>query len=253
MQTKRVVSQPRMLKMASELKISHVLEAIEETWSNAKAPSDVAIRIWSVALTDVSDDELERALFIHLRDPQRGQFPPKPGDLIAALQGDGEDQVEEFIAVAIEKISTGVYRHYSPHGSQWDANAIRSELGVDALAAWTEAGGAAGFDEVESSKFAIKKFGELLRMKARAGLRSGRFNPARALGAATAKALSAKQRALPPKQPTEPITPERSIELLKAIRKKVESKKPQSDTEYEERVALLNKQRAQILAEGERP
>ena len=52
------------------------------------------------ALMQFEIDEVKAALTKHIRDPERGQFPPKPADIIAMMQGhDGRPSPDEAWAI----------------------------------------------------------------------------------------------------------------------------------------------------------
>lgn len=60
-------------------------------WSMyGKPPVDVAVRFAFDALADYDLADITRALSAHVRDADRGQFTPKPSDIVRLLEGDGE-------------------------------------------------------------------------------------------------------------------------------------------------------------------
>lgn len=68
--------------------------------------------MWWEGLRGFSLDDVRRAFNAHTFDPERGQFPPKPADIVRALQGTRPDRA----AVAWGKVfqamgSVGAYRH----------------------------------------------------------------------------------------------------------------------------------------------
>ena len=45
------------------------------------------IRLWIAALGDFSAEEIRHALGVHIRDPDVGQYQPKPADIVRAVRG----------------------------------------------------------------------------------------------------------------------------------------------------------------------
>ena len=56
-----------------------------------KPLSKAGLRIWWSALERFSDDQVQKALTDHATDPERGQFMPKPGDIVRRIEGTPED------------------------------------------------------------------------------------------------------------------------------------------------------------------
>ena len=58
---------------------------------------------WFSTLRDVSIEDFERGMLAHLRDPDRGQFAPKPADILAQIRGaashDGRPEADEAFAL----------------------------------------------------------------------------------------------------------------------------------------------------------
>jgi hypothetical protein len=50
-----------------------------------KSVSEDALRVWWAALADYSLEQVRGGLTRHLRDPERGRFPPKPAVVIGAI------------------------------------------------------------------------------------------------------------------------------------------------------------------------
>ncbi|HHH31520.1 MAG TPA: hypothetical protein ENK57_24670 [Polyangiaceae bacterium] len=82
-------------------------EAFCELWVAAhetygKVPTPAALRIAFAALEPYSLEQVSHALTAHLRNPERGQYPPKPADVIAAISAeDGHLPAEEAWAIAV--------------------------------------------------------------------------------------------------------------------------------------------------------
>lgn len=159
--------------MASNKAVREILMLTVETYGG-DFPSEALARFWVATLEDVEDEDLRRAYIEHARDPERGRFRPKPADLIAQLQKSRGPDVEAFVGECVEAIVEGRYRIYGPNGSFWDLDGLSRELGPQARHAFLEAGGAEGFDQVESAKFAAKRFGEILRRRLQGEARAGR-------------------------------------------------------------------------------
>lgn len=54
--------------------------------------SEFALGVWWAACKPFSLDQVRKAFTAHATDPERGQFPPKPADLIRQLQGTHTDR-----------------------------------------------------------------------------------------------------------------------------------------------------------------
>ncbi|MCP5015155.1 MAG: hypothetical protein GY938_07705, partial [Ketobacter sp.] len=52
-----------------------------------KDTSEFAVQVWWSAVKRFELPEIRRALSIHAQDPDTGQFPPKPADVVRALSG----------------------------------------------------------------------------------------------------------------------------------------------------------------------
>lgn len=68
-----------------------------------KAISSSAAEVWMAALSDLQIEVVETAMMRHMRDPERGQFMPKPADIIAQVRGvssdDGRPTADEAFAL----------------------------------------------------------------------------------------------------------------------------------------------------------
>ena len=54
--------------------------------------SEFAVSVWWQACANFDLEQVRKALTAHAMDPDRGQFPPKPADIIRALQGTHTDR-----------------------------------------------------------------------------------------------------------------------------------------------------------------
>jgi hypothetical protein len=72
---------------------------------HAKALTADARALFFAALGEYSLADVRKAISAHIKDPERGQFPPKPADIIAQLRGgaqsDGRPDGNEAWAIAI--------------------------------------------------------------------------------------------------------------------------------------------------------
>jgi hypothetical protein len=72
---------------------------------HSKSLTADARSLFFAALGKYSLAEVRKAFSAHISDPQRGQYPPKPADLIAHLQGDaskdGRPDASEAWAIAV--------------------------------------------------------------------------------------------------------------------------------------------------------
>lgn len=57
-----------------------------------KDMSDFAIQVWANACAQFDTEQVTKALSAHLMDPERGQFMPKPADIVRQLQGTHTDR-----------------------------------------------------------------------------------------------------------------------------------------------------------------
>ncbi len=75
---------------------------------HSKSLTADARSLFFASLGEYSLADVRRAFSAHLRDPQRGQFPPKPADLIAQLRGapeqDGRPGAEEAWAISLASL-----------------------------------------------------------------------------------------------------------------------------------------------------
>ena len=53
--------------------------------------SEFALAVWAQACEPFDMEQVRKAMTAHATDPERGQFPPKPADIVKALQGTQTD------------------------------------------------------------------------------------------------------------------------------------------------------------------
>lgn len=72
---------------------------------HSKSLTADARSLFFAALAEFSLPDVRKAFSAHIKDPQRGQYPPKPADLIAHLRGnpesDGRPDANEAWAIAL--------------------------------------------------------------------------------------------------------------------------------------------------------
>lgn len=56
-----------------------------------KELSDTATELWSNALAGMDEVDVRAAFQMHLRDPERGRFLPKPADIIRHVEGTADE------------------------------------------------------------------------------------------------------------------------------------------------------------------
>lgn len=75
---------------------------------HSKSLSADARSLFFAALSDYSLADVRRAFSAHIKDPERGQYPPKPADLIAQLrpapESDGRPGADEAWSIAIRAL-----------------------------------------------------------------------------------------------------------------------------------------------------
>lgn len=95
--------------------------------------SELTLRTWLMVLQPYDAGDLQRALVAHMRDPKRGQFCPKPADLIAQIdraRASGVDLAHLAIQRAIRTVS-------ARHGVAFDDAAIHCAM--ESLGGWPRA------------------------------------------------------------------------------------------------------------------
>ena len=73
--------------------------------------SEFAISVWLQACRPFSLEQVRKAMTAHATDPDRGQYPPKPADIVRALQGTHTDAALLAWGLVHGAVSTvGAYR-----------------------------------------------------------------------------------------------------------------------------------------------
>lgn len=62
----------------------------------SKELSDMLVKVWWAALKPYDINDVCNALSKHIADPERGQFPPKPADVIRFLAAGEKEQLENL-------------------------------------------------------------------------------------------------------------------------------------------------------------
>ena len=74
----------------SKAKILEVLAGVHDFYG--KEMSDFAAQVWLQAFQGFGGEQVSKALSAHLMDAERGQFMPKPADIVRQLQGTNTDR-----------------------------------------------------------------------------------------------------------------------------------------------------------------
>ena len=71
-------------------KFLDVLQGVHDFYG--KDMSKFAVSVWAMACETFDVQQVSKALSAHLMDPERGQFMPKPADIVRQLQGTNTDR-----------------------------------------------------------------------------------------------------------------------------------------------------------------
>jgi len=93
--------------MDDQKRVVETLTAVASLYKQDLAPG--VISIWLQALDRFTADQIVGALTAHVTDPERGQFMPKPADVIRVLAGTASDAA----LIAWGKVIATVRRHGS--------------------------------------------------------------------------------------------------------------------------------------------
>jgi len=69
--------------------------------------TELACQFWCEDMAEYPVEAVERAFAAHRRDPERGQFLPKPADIIRHLQGDSTQRAMLAWGEAVECARNG--------------------------------------------------------------------------------------------------------------------------------------------------
>jgi len=86
------------MKARDKQAFAQTLTAIADLYG--KQISNAGMRIWWTALEHYSLAKVQQALSNHAQDPDRGQFMPKPADVVRQIDG-GRPSPDEIIAMAL--------------------------------------------------------------------------------------------------------------------------------------------------------
>lgn len=106
---------------------------------NARPPSDAALKMWLAVLKreGISFENAITALEAHLCDPDSGQFPPKPADIVKNIKGrsrDVRDSLESEAAYAWGVVLKALERHGTYVSVVFDD--WRTHVALDAVGGW---------------------------------------------------------------------------------------------------------------------
>ncbi len=80
------------MRSADQPEFAAILSATFVGVYQKPAPSPDVIGIWFAALSDFDLTAVRRALSLHVRDPDRGQYPPRPADITRFVEGSTQTQ-----------------------------------------------------------------------------------------------------------------------------------------------------------------
>jgi len=100
-----------------------------------KTLSTSAIKLWCDCFEKHSLDVLSSALQAHITCPERGQFQPKPADIIAKIQGTDDDRKADA-AVVFAQVMDGINVYNS---AVFDNAAVHHAVMI-AFGSWTNVG-----------------------------------------------------------------------------------------------------------------
>jgi hypothetical protein len=75
---------------AEKDKFLNVLQGVHDFYG--RDMSAFAVTVWAMACETFDVEQVSKALSAHLMDPERGQFMPKPADIVRQLQGTNTDR-----------------------------------------------------------------------------------------------------------------------------------------------------------------
>lgn len=121
--------------MPTKPKIAAVLARLQDlSLANAPAPESLPSTLegWSWILADLSDEELLRAVQVHLSDPERGRWWPTPADLLRGRPAPRSERDQDADAW------DAILAHLARHGI---APGLREQLTTTQLQALHDGGG----------------------------------------------------------------------------------------------------------------
>ncbi|MGL4576992.1 MAG: DUF6475 domain-containing protein [Burkholderiaceae bacterium] len=78
------------MQPSDKSKFMEVLAGVHDFYGKDLSP--FAMQVWLQAVASVDIDQVTKAFSAHLHDPERGQFMPKPADLVRQLVGTHADR-----------------------------------------------------------------------------------------------------------------------------------------------------------------
>lgn len=131
--------------------------------------SKFAMDVWWQACTDVDLETIGKALTQHAMDPERGQFAPKPADIVRLLQGTQQDRS----LIAWGKVIDAIQRVGAYESVCFDDGVIHATL--EDLGGWVKV----CRGEMDELSYLQKRFTDSYKAYAR---RPGMTYPARLIG-----------------------------------------------------------------------
>lgn len=111
---------------ATREQLKDILEGLAATYPRGSVTvTDAVVDLYADVLRGISTDALRAAVRAHLRNPQRGQYFPKPADLIAALGLDPPAPAEVVALAKLARCPFGVLARI--HIGSWDLNNQRAQ------------------------------------------------------------------------------------------------------------------------------
>lgn len=135
------------------------ITAFSDAWTQAwetygKPISGGATALAFNCLTDYELSDITRALTAHLRDPDAGQFPPKPADIVRHLAGRKGDQAAE----AFELVFKALGRVGTYNSASFDDPLIHHT--IEAMGGWQQLGAYDLGENGENRKWMEREFCE---------------------------------------------------------------------------------------------
>jgi len=92
-----------------------------------KPPSDGAIALYWQALQDLTLEQVRVGVSMHMRDPDAGQYMPKPADILRQFRRKAKEAVIAWSEVEYAMLAQGAYR--SVRFADETTNAVIKDLG----------------------------------------------------------------------------------------------------------------------------
>src|SRR6185436_17492219 len=141
-----------------------MLQAVWDFYPQAKVPTTEQVAMFFRAMGEHTIHDVRKGFDQHMRDPQRGRFPPLPADVIAQILGaranDRRPGAEEAWAIAI-------------HSADENRTVVWTE---EIAAAWGIAKGIAANGDEVGARMAFKEAYTRLVAEARGALRPAKWS-----------------------------------------------------------------------------